>query len=87
MQILLSTSIPSNTQIHCQPTILDATVSLQTIADTTEGSMVMVCVELTGVPTGGSECDVVVSLSAQDGPKASQFITCYSIGCNAVYIV
>ena len=52
----------------------DATVSLQTIADTTEGGMVMVCVDITGVPAGGSECDVVVSLSTQDGPKASRFI-------------
>ena len=52
-----------------------ATVILQTIADTTEGGMVMVCVDITGVPAEGSECDVVVSLSAQDGPKASKLIT------------
>ena len=39
----------------------------------------MVCVDITGVPAEGSECDVVVSLSAQDGPKASKFIMYYSI--------
>ena len=45
--------------------------------------MVMVCVDVISLPAGGSECDVVVSLSAQDGLKASMLITCTD--CIAVY--
>ena len=48
-----------------------ATVSLQMPADTTEGNNVEICVDLSSVPSGGLECDVVVELSTTDGIKAS----------------
>ena len=51
----------------------DATVSLQMVNDTMEGSDVEVCVDLStsSVPVGGLESDVVVMLNTTDGTKAS----------------
>ena len=37
---------------------------------TLEGSNVEICVDLSNVPVGGLECDVVVMLDATDGTKA-----------------
>ena len=40
-------------------------------ADTTEGNNAEICADLTDIPSGGLECDVVVGLSTTDGTKAS----------------
>ena len=34
-------------------------------------SSVEVCANLTGIPDGGLECEVVATLNTNDGPKAS----------------
>ena len=39
--------------------------------DTMEGNDVEVCVDLSSIPAGGLECDVVVILETADGAKAS----------------
>ena len=49
----------------------DALVSLQLVMDTMEGNDVEVCVDLSSIPAGGLECDVVVILETADGAKAS----------------
>ena len=41
-------------------------------ADITEGDYVEICADLTDIPAGGLECDVVVELSATNGTKASK---------------
>ena len=37
---------------------------------TLEGSILEVCVDLSNLPNGGIECDVVVMLGTADGTKA-----------------
>ena len=41
-------------------------------ADLAEGDTVEICADLTDIPAGGLECDVVVELSTTDGAKASK---------------
>jgi hypothetical protein len=66
---MISTGTPTSVTV----TILDnedATVSLQMPANITEGDTVEICADLTDIPAGGLECDVVVELSTTDGAKA-----------------
>ena len=46
--------------------LADAIVSLQMVRVVNEGTDVEICVDITGVPTDGLECDVVVELTASD---------------------
>ena len=54
---------------YCLPAT-DASVSLQMPSATLEGSNVEMCVDLSNVPAGGLERDVVVMLNTIDGTKA-----------------
>lgn len=51
----------------------DATVSLNSTVYcvSEEDGSVSVCVALSGIPPGGLECEIEVSLEAHDGIKAS----------------
>ena len=37
---------------------------------------VRVCVNLTDIPDGGLECDIVATINTTDGPKASMSPSC-----------
>lgn len=52
-----------------------------------EGSDAVVCVDISGIPSGGLECDVMVQLSATNGSKAGQSYCyeCYRV-CVYVYV-
>ena len=51
----------------------DATVSLQMPSSVSEeAGSVDICADLTAVPPGGLECDIVLTLSLTDGTKAGK---------------
>ena len=41
-------------------------------------SSVEVCANLTNIPDGGLECEVVATINTSDGPKASTSFICVS---------
>ena len=47
-----------------------------------EGNDVMICVDLSSIPAGGLECDVVVVLVTDDGLKAGQSLHAICVGRN-----
>ena len=63
-------------ECHCFTPNADVTVALQMPASVGEGDgSVDLCVDLTGVPTGGLECDIVLTLSPMDGAKAGMSLS------------
>ena len=64
---------------HCVNYSIDATISLEMTSYTFgEGDgTVQVCSEISGVPSGGVECDIVVTFSTKDGTKAGKMSLSY----------
>ena len=68
--IINNVSSPFSTNVFTYTGATVSIVSSDYMVDESQSS-VEVCVNLTDIPAGGLECEVIATISTSDGPKAS----------------